>query len=83
MIIPAYKSSYHLYLSLTQPAKFAEQDFEKLAATESARVGSLLGKLLKKRYPSVHPDIEDVTISFDDLLHWHLWPKFIKLYGKI
>ena len=46
-------------------------------------MGSLLGKLLKKKYPDLHPDIEDVTISFDDLLHWHLWPKFIKLYGKI
>ena len=46
-------------------------------------MGSLLGKLLKKKYPTLHPDNEDETvISFDDLLHWALWPNFIEYYGK-
>ena len=68
--------------SFSQPTKYAEQDFEKLAATKSAHVGSLLGKLLKRKYPNLHPDTEELTINFDDLLHWPLWPNFIKLYGK-
>jgi len=68
---------------IMQPAKYAEQDFEKLATTESAHIGKLLGGLLKKKYPHLHPDIEQVTISFDDLLQWRLWPNFIKLYGKV
>lgn len=47
-------------------------------------MGNLLGKLLKKKYPNLHPDNEDqIGISFDDLLDWTLWPNFIKLYGKI
>lgn len=50
---------------------------------KSSYVGSLLGKLLKKRYPTLRPDIQNVTITFDDLLHWPLWPNFIKLYGKV
>ena len=66
-----------------QPAKYAEQDFETLATKESAHIGRLLGSLLKKKYPDLHPDIEQVTISFDDLLQWRLWPNFIKLYGKV
>ena len=81
LYVARFHSHYHS--SISQSAKSAEQDFEKLAATESARVGRLLGKLLKKKYPNLHPDIEDITISFDDLLQWHLWPKFIKLYGKL
>ena len=47
-------------------------------------MGNLLGKLLKKKYPKLHPDNQDqIVISFDDLLDWELWPNFIKLYGKI
>lgn len=56
------------------------QDFEKLAATESERMGKLLGRLLKKRYPSLH--CEDASIDFDELLAWDLWPNFIKIYGN-
>jgi len=62
---------------------YAEQDFEKLADTNSPHLGKLLGKLLKKKYPYLHPNIKEITFSFDDLLHWFLWPNFIKLYGEV
>ena len=80
----SYASGFneHLY-TIMQPAKSAEHDFERLAAKESAHIGKLLGDLLKKKYPDLHPDIELVSISFDDLLQWRLWPNFIKLYGKL
>ena len=65
----------------SQPAKFTEQDFERLVATESDHVGSLLGQVLKKEYANLNLYIGN--ISFDDLLFWPLWPNFIKLYGKI
>ena len=80
----SYASGFneHLY-TIMQPAKSAEHDFERLAAKESPRIGKLLGDLLKKMYPDLHPDMEQVSISFDDLLQWRLWPNFIKLYGKL
>ena len=69
-------------VSLLQPEN-AEQDSKKLAVSNSPHVGRLLGKLLKKKYPSLHPDIKEISIPFNDLLHWFLWPNFIKLYGKV
>ena len=64
-----------------QQAEGAEQDFERLAATESTQVGMLLGNLLKKKYPNIQPGTE-ITISLDEVLQWSLWPNFIKLYGN-
>jgi len=29
------------------------------------------------------PDIKEFSISFDDLLHWILWPNFIEFYGEV
>lgn len=60
----------------------AQQDFDKLVTTKSALVGNLLGKLMMKKYPDLHPGIKRATITFDDLLHWHLWPNFITLHGN-
>ena len=68
--------------SCSQLAKFTEQDFERLVATESDFVGSLLGRVLKKKYPNLNVRFENICISFDDLLDWPLWPNFIKLFGK-
>ena len=65
-----------------QHAEGAEQDFERLAATQSTHVGMLLGNLLKKKYPNMQPGTE-ITISLDEVLQWSLWPNFIKLYGTL
>jgi hypothetical protein len=46
---------------------------------ELERIGKLLGSILEKQYPSAN-DIESVT--FDDLLGWHMWPIFITIRGK-
>jgi len=57
-------------------------DFERVTSTESRRVGELLGRILKKRYPDLKKNLKNITISFDDLLGWNLWPNFIQIYGK-
>lgn len=51
--------------------------FNSLASIESKRVGELLGRILKESYQA---DLK--MISFDDLLHWNLWPNFIQIYCK-
>ena len=70
-------------LSYIQSNKDILQDFDKLAATHSERVGKLLGTLLKKEYPNLDPlGKEVVSVTFDELLKWHLWPSFIKIQGN-
>ena len=51
--------------------------FNSLASIESKRVGELLGRILKESYRA---DLK--MISFDDPLHWNLWPNFIHIYCK-
>ena len=51
-----------------QPGRYAtREEFERVAATESRRVGELLGRILRKRYPGLTE-----TISIEDLLGWNL-----------
>jgi len=60
------------------PGRYAtNEEFERVAATESRHVGELLGRILRKRYPGLTE-----TISIEDLLGWNLWPNFIQIYGK-
>ena len=56
-----------------------------MAATGSKRVGNLLGNMLKKQHPKLHPEMKesDLFISLDELLRWTLWPNFIKIYGEL
>jgi len=62
-----------------QPGRYAtDEEFEGVLATQSTCVGELFGKILRKRYP----DLKSITISFEDLLDWNLWPTFIQIYGK-
>lgn len=61
-----------------QSTNEAKHEFEKLAATQSEKIGKLLGTLLKKKYNDMDPR---VPLSFDELLGWHLWPNFIKIHG--
>ena len=65
---------YHL-----QPQKSGNREFERLASHESERVGQLLGHILERQYPNAG-DIK--SISFSDLLEWHMWPIFITIFGK-
>ena len=60
------------------------QEFEKLVASGSKRMGKLLGNMLKKQYPNLHPG-NDIFISLDELLQWNLWPNFINtiVYGEL
>ena len=61
-----------------QPQHSGNHEFEKLATHQSERVGCLLGRILKKQYPHAS-DIG--SISFSDLLEWHMWPIFITIFG--
>ena len=45
---------------------------------DKKRVGELMGTLIRKQYPNGANGV-----TFDELLHWDLWPSFIKLYSKI
>ena len=71
-----------LFLFINQVGSYSSEEFEKLASTECARVGNLLGAMMKNQYPHLNPGLENVSVSFDELLQWNLWPNFIKLYGK-
>ena len=78
-VLPGLIFYYDLGWLFPQHAQYAEQDFERLAATKSIHVGRLLGTLWMKKY---HSNVK-ITISFDDMLQWSLWPNFIKLNGKL
>jgi hypothetical protein len=52
----------------------------ELAKHESEWVGKLLGRILEKQYPHAN---DTKSISFDDLLSWHMWPIFITIFGKL
>ena len=56
----------------------ATKQFEELAAVQSKHIGNLLGNMLKKKYPCVVHEL-----SLDDLLHWNLWPNFMKIFGEL
>ena len=36
----------------------------------------MFGKILETKYPE---SIQSSTVSLNDLLHWHLWPKFFQV----
>lgn len=55
-------------------------DFEQLECIASKRVGALFGKILLNQFPRM--EIEP-SVTLEDLLTWHLWPKYMKIYGKI
>ena len=46
----------------------------------SFRIGSLIGRILLKRYPGAASSAFEVT--FEDLMEWDFWPCFVNITCK-
>ena len=68
--------------SLTKFFSLIPQYGDLQAYGDSHRLGLVIGRIMKKRYPQLL-EVGLSSVSLDDLLSWPYWPDFIKLYSMI
>ena len=88
-IMVVHDYNYDFFMCIKTSKGEAMVELYKSRSKQRGRVGEVLNKLLKKRYPeemidrvqNLESDGSDI-LTFDELIEWDLWPCYLTVYSE-